>query len=90
MVGLIPAEYWDIQRWPTDLLQQEMKLCREDGRLIWRFLQAEINRRDGEARKFDLKVENCLQLIGMTWEEKLELNRLMDVEEEKANAADLS
>jgi hypothetical protein len=45
MIGLIPTEYRNPQSWPTEALRQEMNLCRKEGRLIWRFLKAELDRR---------------------------------------------
>ena len=48
MIGLIPTEYRNPQSWPTEALRQEMNLCRLEGRLIWRFLKAELDRREEE------------------------------------------
>ena len=48
MLGLISPEYRNIQAWRTDALRQEMNLCRLEGRLIWRFLKAELDRREEE------------------------------------------
>ena len=48
MLGLISPEYRNIQAWRTDALRQEMNLCRLEGRLIWRFLKAELDRRESE------------------------------------------
>ena len=45
MFGWIPTEYRNPQSWPTEELRQEMNLCRLEGRLIWRFLKAELDRR---------------------------------------------
>ena len=51
MLGLISPEYRNIQAWPTDVLRQEVNLCRLEGRLIWRFLKAELDRRETEEGK---------------------------------------
>ena len=48
MFGFIPSEYRNPQSWPTQALRQEMNLCRLEGRLIWRFLKAELDRREEE------------------------------------------
>ena len=48
MLGLISPEYRNIQALSTDILRQEMNLCRLEGRLIWRFLKAELDRREEE------------------------------------------
>ena len=48
MIGLISPEYRNIQALSTDILRQEMNLCRLEGRLIWRFLKAELDRREEE------------------------------------------
>ena len=45
MISFITPEYRDIQAWPTDELRQEINLCRLEGRLIWRYLKAELDRR---------------------------------------------
>jgi hypothetical protein len=50
-MGLISPEYRDIQAWPMDALRQEVNLCRLEGRLIWRFLKAELDRRESEEEK---------------------------------------
>ena len=47
-MGLIPVEYRNPQSWPTVELRQEMNLCRLEGNLIWRFLKAELDRREEE------------------------------------------
>ena len=47
MLGLISPEYH------TDVLRQEVNLCRLEGRLIWRFLKAELDRRESEEEKAD-------------------------------------
>ena len=52
-MGLISPEYRDIQAWPMDALRQEVNLCRLEGRLIWRFLKAELDRRESEEEKVD-------------------------------------
>ena len=51
MLGLISPEYRNIQAWPTDALRQEVNLCRLEGRLIWRFLKAELDRRETTEEK---------------------------------------
>ena len=51
MIGLISPEYRNIQALSTDILRQEMNLCRLEGRLIWRFLKAELDRRETEEEK---------------------------------------
>ena len=48
MFGFIPSEYRNPPAWSTDALQEEMNLCRQQGRLIWRFLKAELDRRETE------------------------------------------
>ena len=48
MLGLISPEYRNIQAWPTEALRQEMNFCRLEGNLIWRFLKAELDRRESE------------------------------------------
>ena len=50
-MGLISPEYRDIQAWPMEALRQEVNLCRLEGRLIWRFLKAELDRRESEEEK---------------------------------------
>ena len=50
-MGLISPEYRDIQAWPMNALRQEVNLCRLEGRLIWRFLKAELDRRESEEEK---------------------------------------
>ena len=50
-MSLISPEYRDIQAWPMDALRQEVNLCRLEGRLIWRFLKAELDRRESEEEK---------------------------------------
>ena len=47
-MGLIPVEYRTPQSWPTAELRQEMNFCRLEGNLIWRFLKAELDRRESE------------------------------------------
>ena len=51
MLGLISPEYRNPQAIPTDVLRQEVNLCRLEGRLIWRFLKAELDRRESEEEK---------------------------------------
>ena len=51
MFGLISPEYRNIQALSTDILRQEINLCRLEGRLIWRFLKAELDRRETEEEK---------------------------------------
>jgi len=51
MLGLISPEYRNPQAIPTDVLRQEMNLCRLEGRLIWRFLKAELDRRETTEEK---------------------------------------
>ena len=51
MLGLISPEYRNIQAWRTDVLRQEVNLCRLEGRLIWRFLKAELDRRETKEEK---------------------------------------
>ena len=53
MLGLISPEYRNPQAIPTDVLRQEVNLCRLEGRLIWRFLKAELDRRESEEEKAD-------------------------------------
>ena len=45
MFGWIPSEYRNPQSWPTEDLRQGRSPCRKEGRLIWRFLKAELERR---------------------------------------------
>ena len=51
MLGLISPEYRNPQAIPTDVLRQEMNLCRLEGRFIWRFLKAELDRRESKEEK---------------------------------------
>ena len=50
-MGLIPVEYRNPQSWPTAELRQEMNFCRLEGNLIWRFLKAELDRRETKEEK---------------------------------------
>ena len=52
-MGLIPVEYRNPQAWPTKELRQEMNFCRLEGNLIWRFLKAELDRRESEGHPIE-------------------------------------
>lgn len=45
-MNLVRTKYQNRQLWPTEDLRQEMNLCRKEGRLIWRWMKAELNRRE--------------------------------------------
>ena len=51
MKNLVPIKYRNRQVWPTVDLRQEMNLCRMEGRLIWRWIKAELDRRDKEDKE---------------------------------------